>query len=68
LVGKKLFQTVQETATAQGIEDHAQDNSPWIDDHLSGHHLTLTPEGYKRAGEVAKKLALRDNRYINKEL
>jgi DNA-binding MarR family transcriptional regulator len=32
------------------------------------HHLTLTPEGHKRAGEVAKKLVLRDNRYINKEL
>jgi hypothetical protein len=30
--------------------------------------LPLTPEGHKRAGEVAKKLALRDNRYINKEL
>ena len=32
------------------------------------HHLTLTPEGHRRAGEVAKKLALRGNRYINKEL
>lgn len=31
-------------------------------------HLRLTPEGHKRAGEVAKKLALRDNKCINKEL
>jgi DNA-binding MarR family transcriptional regulator len=32
------------------------------------HHLTLTAEGQKRAGEVAKKLALRDNKIINKGL
>jgi hypothetical protein len=38
-MGKELFQTVQGTATAQGIEDHAQDNGPWIDGHLSGHQL-----------------------------
>ena len=31
-------------------------------------HLTLTPEGHKRAGEIAKKLALRDNEQINKGL
>ena len=39
LVGKELCQTVQGTATAQGVEDHAQDNGPWIDGHLSGHQL-----------------------------
>src|SRR4029450_12557519 len=31
-------------------------------------HLTLTPEGHKRAGEVTKKLALRDNEQTNKGL
>jgi DNA-binding MarR family transcriptional regulator len=31
-------------------------------------HLTLTAEGHKRAGEVVKKLALRANNRINKEL
>jgi DNA-binding MarR family transcriptional regulator len=31
-------------------------------------HLTLTPEGHKRATEVAKKLLLRDSQPINKEL
>jgi DNA-binding MarR family transcriptional regulator len=31
-------------------------------------HLTLTAEGQKRAEEVAKKLALRDNKLINKGL
>ena len=31
-------------------------------------HLTLTPEGHKRAGEIAKKLALRDNEQRNKGL
>ena len=31
-------------------------------------HLRLTPEGHKKAGEVAKKLALRGNKRINKGL
>jgi DNA-binding MarR family transcriptional regulator len=31
-------------------------------------HLTLTPEGHQRAGEVTKKLALRGNRQRNKRL
>src|SRR5881296_2363503 len=31
-------------------------------------HLMLTPEGHKRAGEIAKKLSLRDNEQINKGL
>lgn len=31
-------------------------------------HLRLTPEGHKKAGEGAKKLALRDNKRINKGL
>jgi DNA-binding MarR family transcriptional regulator len=31
-------------------------------------HLTLTPEGHKRAGKVAKKLALRDNEQRNNGL
>ena len=31
-------------------------------------HLTLTSEGHKRAGEVVKKLVLRDNRQRNKAL
>jgi DNA-binding MarR family transcriptional regulator len=31
-------------------------------------HLTLTPEGHKRVEEVTKKLALRGNKQINKEL
>lgn len=31
-------------------------------------HLRLTPEGHKKAGEVAKKLALRDSKRINKGL
>jgi DNA-binding MarR family transcriptional regulator len=31
-------------------------------------HLTLTPEGHKRATEVSKKLLLRDSRLRNKEL
>jgi len=32
------------------------------------HHLTLTSEGHKRAGEVVKKSALRANKQINKGL
>jgi len=31
-------------------------------------HLTLTPEGHKRAGEIVKKLVLRDNEQRNKGL
>ena len=31
-------------------------------------HLTLTAEGHKRAGEVVRKLSLRDNERINKGL
>ena len=31
-------------------------------------HLTLTPEGHKRAGKITKKLALRDNKQINNKL
>jgi DNA-binding MarR family transcriptional regulator len=32
------------------------------------HHLTLTPEGHKRAVEVGKKLLLRSNVHRNKAL
>jgi DNA-binding MarR family transcriptional regulator len=32
------------------------------------HHLTLTPEGHKRAAEIAKKLSLRGNKHINNGL
>ena len=31
-------------------------------------HLTLTPEGHKRAAEIIKKLLLRDNQPTNKGL
>ena len=55
LVGKALFQTVQGTAPTQGIEDHAQHNSPGIDPHLGRHQLI---DGSVSNVEMATPIAL----------
>jgi len=39
VVSEELFQAVQGAASAQGIEEHAKHNGPWIESHLGRHDL-----------------------------